>query len=154
MTARTVDRAPARPAVAIETDVRPVMLLTLNVPFSAESVAFAIDAAAFAGAELWVCDAMPIAATYVAHAARQWAEQVNRRHVSAAAAEARSRGVRVTQVVFHNPKPIAAALAVCREERIGLLVFGADRACLGRFGFRRASRRLRRDAPCLVWTPE
>lgn len=130
------------------------MLLTLNVPFAAEAVAFAIEVAAETGAELYVCDAMPIAATYVAHAARQWAERDNLPHIAAAVEQARERGVRVTRMGFHNPKPIAAALEVTREEAVGLLVFGADRSRLGRWTYRSAVRRLRRDATCLLWVAE
>jgi nucleotide-binding universal stress UspA family protein len=86
--------------------------------------------------------------------ARQYAWELNRKHLNAAAARARARGVRTSQLAFHNPKPIKATLQVLRDEEIGLLVFGADRTRLGRFAFRRAARRLRENACCLVWTNE
>ncbi len=43
---------------------------------------------------------------------------------------------------------------MAHEERVGLLVFGADRKQLGRLTFRRAVGRLQRDATCLVWINE
>jgi nucleotide-binding universal stress UspA family protein len=135
--------------------VRPVMLLTLNVPFDPAAVEFAIDTAAETGCELYVCDAIPLEyRSYVGHAARQFAEQTNRRELNEVAARARGRGVRVSQLAFHNPKPIQASLEVASRESVGLLVFGPDRAGLGRFAFRRAARKLRQNAGCLVWTNE
>jgi hypothetical protein len=88
---------------------------------------------------------------YVGHVARQYAEQLNRKHMNAVARRSRERGVRTTQLAFHNPKPVRAAIEVALRERVGVLVFGADRFRLGRWTFRRAVRRLRADATCLVW---
>jgi hypothetical protein len=127
------------------------MLLTLNVPFDPEAAEMAIATAAETGAELWICDAMAIAANYIGHAARSYAEQDNRRHLDATARQARERGVRVQQVAFHNPKPVRAAIEVAHQHEIGLLVFGPDRRRLSRLTYRRAVKRLRDDAGCLVW---
>ena len=54
---------PAQTAVgaATGTDVRPVMLLTLNTPLDPAAVRFAIETALETGAELLVCDAVPLA---------------------------------------------------------------------------------------------
>jgi nucleotide-binding universal stress UspA family protein len=131
------------------------MLLTLNVPLEEAAVDFAIDAAAESGAELYICEAIPLEfRNYVGHAARQWAEQGNRKHLNAVARRSRERGVRTTQLAFHNRKPVGTALDVARDERVGLLVFGADRTRLGRRSHERVSRKIREGAPCLVWTPE
>ncbi len=151
MTSGTIDRTAGPVLVEAGTTVRPVMLLTFNVPFSAEAVAVAIDAAAETGAELLVCDAMEIAASYVAHMARQWAEQDNREHARLVGREAAARGVRVQLIGFHNPKPVQAALEVCRDYSVGLLVLGPERKRLGRITYARIVRRLRRAAPCLLW---
>jgi len=155
MTRETLDR-PALPGeIAVARDVRPVMLLTLNVPFEEPAVEFAIDTAAETGAELYVCDAIPMGfENYVGHVARQFVEHLNRKHMNAVVRRARERGVRASQLAFHNPKPIKATIEVARQERIGLIVFGADRKQLGRFTFRRAAKKLRQDASCLVWTNE
>jgi len=124
----TLDRPAADATTAVAHDVRPVML---------------------------ICDAIPLPiGNTIMHVARTYAERDNRRNLDAAGALAKSVGVRVTQMVFHNPKPVSAALEVTREQRIGLLVFGADRSRLGRWNFRRAARKLREGSPCLVWTNE
>ena len=151
----TLERPSAPSAVEVARDIRPVMLLTLNVPFEEPAVEFAVDTAAETGAELYICDAIPLPyANYVTQIARSFAEQDNRKYLNSVARRSRERGVRTTQMVFHNPKPIRAALEVVREQSIGLLVFGADRRMLGRWFFRRAARRLRQEAACLVWTNE
>jgi hypothetical protein len=131
------------------------MLLTLNVPLDEEAVVFAIDTAAETGAALWICDAIPLEyRNYVGHTARQYAEQLNRKYLDEVARRARERGVRTTQLAFHNPKPVKAAIEVAQAERVGLLVFGPDRKRVGRWMFRRATKRLREEATCLVWTNE
>ena len=134
---------------------RPVMLLTCNVAFDPVAVRVAVDAAGDSGAELYICDAIPLGSfTYVDQMARKFAEHANRKELDAVARDARERGIRTTQIAFHNRKPIVTALEVCHDERIGLLVFGADRKRLGRGTHRRAVRRLRRDARCLLWVSD
>jgi nucleotide-binding universal stress UspA family protein len=129
------------------------MLLTLNVPLDERAVDVAIDAAAETAAELYICDAIPLEyRPYVGHVARQYSEHMNRRHLDAAARRSQARGVRTTQLVFHNPKPVHTAVKVAEEQGVGLLVFGADRASLGRWRHRRAAARIREEAACLVWT--
>jgi nucleotide-binding universal stress UspA family protein len=154
VTRETLDRAEPPSAESAPRKVRPVMLLTLNVELEEPAIAFAIDSAAEAGAELYICDAIPLEyRNYVGHAARQYAEQMNRKHLDAVARRARDHGVTTTQLAFHNPKPVKTALEVARTERIGLLVFGADRKGLGKRTFRKAVKRIREDPPCLVWVP-
>jgi nucleotide-binding universal stress UspA family protein len=150
----TLDRPAAPVSVEIVRDVRPVMLLTLNVPLDETAVDFAVDSAAETGAELYICDAIPLGVANTMHVARSFAELDNRRNLDAAGARAKGLGVHVTQMVFHNPKPVGAALEVVKENGVGLLVFGPNRRMLGRWSFRRIARRLRREASCLVWTNE
>ena len=152
MTRETLDR-PAPPAAAeAARNVRPVMLLTLNVELEELAIAFAIESAAEAGAELYICDAIPLEyRNYVGHVARQYAEQMNRKQLDAVARRARDHGITTTQLAFHNPKPVKTALEVARTEHIGLLVFGASRKELGKRGFKKAVKRIREDPPCLVW---
>jgi hypothetical protein len=78
---------------------------------------------------------------------------MNRKHLDAVARRARDQGVTTTQLAFHNPKPVKTALEVAQEERIGLLVFGANRKELGKRTFRKAVKRIRENPPCLVWVP-
>jgi nucleotide-binding universal stress UspA family protein len=128
------------------------MLLTLNVELEEPAIAFAIETAAQTGAELYVCDAIPLVyRPYGAHVSRQYAEQMNRKHLDAVASRARDLGVTATQLAFHNPKPVKAALEVARTEQIGMLVFGASRRELGKRTFRKAVKRIRENPPCLVW---
>jgi nucleotide-binding universal stress UspA family protein len=144
--------APSRPAATL---VRPVMLLTLNVPFDERAVDFAVETAAETGSALYVCDAVPVAlGNPASHGIRSFGEKETRNDLDRVSELARATGVRVTQLLFHNPKPVTAALEVVRDEEVGLLVFGADRSRLGRWSFKRAAKRLRRDAACLVWTNE
>jgi nucleotide-binding universal stress UspA family protein len=155
VTRETLDRAAPPPSAETATrNVRPVMLLTLNVELEEPAIAFAIDSAAEAGAELYICDAIPLEyRNYVGHVARQYAEQMNRKHLDAVAKRARDHGVTTTQLAFHNPKPVKTALEVAQSERIGLLVFGANRKGLGNRTFRKAVKRIRENPPCLVWVP-
>jgi hypothetical protein len=154
MSAGTVIR-PTTPTRPSATAVRPVMLLTLNVPFDERAVDFAVETAAETGSILYLCDAVPIAlGNPASHGIRSFGEKETRNDLDRVSELARRSGVRVTQFVFHNPKPVKAVLAVVRDEEVGLLVFGADRSRLGRWSFRRTARRLRREAGCLVWTNE
>ena len=112
------------------------MLLTLNVPFEERAIEVAVDAAVEAGSELYLCDAIPLGySSYIDQMARRFGEHDNRRELAGVARDARARGIRATQLVFHNPKPVAAAITVCRDEQVGLLVLGADRGRLGRWSY-------------------
>jgi len=153
VTRGTLDRLAPPAAVQVSRNVRPVMLLTLNVELEEPAIVFAIDSAEESGAELYICDAIPLEyRNYVGHVARQYAEQLNRKHLNAVAKRARDRGVTATQLAFHNPRPVKTALEVAVTEGVGLLVFGANRKELGKRSFRKAVKRIRADAPCLVWT--
>jgi nucleotide-binding universal stress UspA family protein len=148
----TLDRPAPPQAAPVAQSVRPVMLLTLNVELEEPAIAFAIDSAGQTGAELWICDAIPLEyRNYVGHVARQYAEQIVRKHLDAVARRARERGVTTQQVAFHSPRPVKVALEVAQQEEIGLLVFGASRKELGKRYYRKAVKRIRADAPCLVW---
>jgi hypothetical protein len=145
VTRETVDRPAPPQAASVAKSVRPVMLLTLNVELEEPAV----------GAELWICDAIPLEyRNYVGHVARQYSEQIVRKHLDAVARRARESGVRTTQLAFHSPRPVKVALEVAQEEEVGLLVFGASRDELGKRYFRKAVKRIRADAPCLVWIDE
>jgi hypothetical protein len=145
----------AAPLAESPAKVRPVMLLTFDVPFDHHAVDFAVETAAETGAELYICDGVPVPTGNPAVAAsRTFGASETRKDSDAVAREARERGVRTTQLVFHHPRPVHAALEVTRDEHVGLLVFGSDRKRIGRWNFRRIARRLRKSAPCLVWIAE
>ena len=131
------------------------MLLTLNVEIEEPAIKFAIDSAAQTGAQLYICDAIPLEyRNYVGHVARQYSEQLIRKHLTEVARRARDLGVTATQLAFHNPRPVKTALEVARKEQVGLLVFGASRKDLGKRSYKKAVKRIRADAPCLVWVDE
>jgi Universal stress protein family len=147
-----VGRREASPLLESPARIRPVMLLTFDVPFDTDAVDFAVETAAETGAELYICDGVPVPTGNPAvAAARTFGTAETREASDAVAREARERGVRTTQLIFHHPRPVHAALDVTRDEDVGLLVFGSDRGRLGRWNFRRIARRLRKSAPCLVW---
>jgi nucleotide-binding universal stress UspA family protein len=152
VTRETLDRPAPPQAAPVAQSVRPVMLLTLNVELEEPAIEFAIESAGQTGAELWICDAIPLEyRNYVGHVARQYAEQIIRKHLDAVARRARGRGVTTQQLAFHSPRPVKIALEVAQQEQIGLLVFGASRKELGKRYYRKAIKRIRANAPCLVW---
>ena len=136
------------------TTVRPVMLLTLDVPLDARAQRFALEAALGAGCPLMLCDAVPVGPNSAAAVLRMRGRPDADRSLRAAAGEARSLGVQVVELIFHSPRPVSAATALCAERGVGLLVFGPSRAAAGRWRYRAWSRRVRRDTPCLVWLPD
>ncbi len=155
MKSGTLDRAGAPGGVEVAQDVKPVMLLTVNVPFDKVAVDFAVETAVQTGAELFICTAVPVAlGNPASHVARSFGEGITRTDADDITRDARDLGVRVTQYVFHNPNPVKAALVVIRDTGVGLVVFGSDRTQMNRWSFRRIAKRIRRDACCLVWTNE
>jgi nucleotide-binding universal stress UspA family protein len=130
------------------------MLLTFDVLFDERAVVFALNTAAETGAELYVCDGIPVAPNPVIGTPRTFGSSEVLAATDEVAREARARGVRARQLLFHHPRPVQAALEVTREEGVGLLVFGSDRIRMGRLRFWRIARRLRKSCPCLIWAPE
>ena len=59
--------------------------------------------------------------------------------------------VNVERFCLRSPRPVEALLEFVIERSSGLLVVGPDRARIGRWRYRRASRKIREGAPCLVW---
>ena len=155
MSSQTLDRPVAPVETGVAQDVKPVMLLTIDVPFDRTAADFAIDTAVETGAELYICMAVPIGVgTPGLHVARSFGERITRDDADDVGRIAKRLGVRVTQLVFHNPKPVQAALEVIRETGVGLVVFGSDRRQMSRWSFKRIAKRIRRECVCLVWTNE
>jgi len=142
--------APVSPPTA---SGRPVLLVTLDVPFAPGAAAFGVDSALEAGQPLVVVNAVESAllpcSTVLGY------EYIPRPDVEAslrAPAElARSLGVAVERLRLCSPHPVAALLDLVAERRAGLLVFGPDPAFMRRRRFRRAAQAIQRRAPCLVW---
>ena len=129
------------------------MLLTLNVELEEAAIAFAIETAAQTGAELYICDAIPLEYRhYGGHVARQYAEQMNRKHLDAVAR--RARELRRHDDPARLPQPEARqGRARGRPRRSGSACSSSARTgrSSGSASFRKAVKRIRADAPCLVW---
>jgi nucleotide-binding universal stress UspA family protein len=130
------------------------MLLTLDLPLDARAQRFALETALGAGCTLVLCDAVPVGPNSAAAVLRMRGRPDAEASLRAAAAEARSLGIHVDELIFHSPRPLPAATSLCAARGIGLLVFGPSPAAAGRLRYRRWAHRVRRDMPCLVWLPE
>jgi nucleotide-binding universal stress UspA family protein len=71
--------------------------------------------------------------------------------VRATAARAAALGVKTELLRVTSRRLVTALMEVVRERDAGLLVFGPDLRRTGRWRFRLAARRVRREADCLVW---
>jgi Universal stress protein family len=132
----------------------PVLLATLDVPFDADAVSFAVDSAVEAGQRLIVANFVeraPLPLSAMLGYDDLPAPPALERSLLGPAELARSLGVEVTRLRVRSFHPIAAMLEVVREEGAGLLVFGPDRSRLGRLRYRRAARAIRSGAGVLVW---
>src|SRR5215467_14528290 len=122
-------RAPAVPGQSIGAGGRPVMLATLDVPFDANAVTFAVDSAVELGQRLIVANfveraPLPLSAMlgyddlpYPPEMAQSLGEPVRLAH---------SLGINVTKLRVKSFHPIPAMLEVVAEQNAGLFVFGPD----------------------------
>lgn len=133
---------------------RPVLLATLDVPFSEEATAFAIDSAVENGQPLVllnVAEVLPTAYTLLGYG---YIEREELQEALQRPAElARSLAVPVERLRVCSPHPIDALLEVVAEREPAVLVFGPDGGHLSGRRYRRAERAVRERASCLVWTP-
>jgi hypothetical protein len=146
----------AAPRQAAPTRARPVVLGTLSVRIDPAAEEMAIASALEAGVPLIVANMLqlpPYPATLMlvgaANATLPHEEALE--EVRATAARGASLGIRTELLRVTSRHPVRALLEVATEREAGLLVFGPDRRSTGRLRFRAAARRVRRDAPCLVW---
>ena len=130
------------------------MLVTFDVPADPEAAAFAVDSAVESGQPLVVVNVvdMPIRPM-----TSSWGQEVVVTadvddSLRAPAALARSLGVLVERIRLVSPRPLTALLELVDERLPSLLVVGPDRDRMGRRRLARAEKRLRRAAPCLVWS--
>ena len=135
---------------------RPVLLATMDVPFDGSASAVAVDAAVESGQALIVANFVglpPLPLSVVmGYDDLGYSEEMDR-SLRAPAELARSFGLHVERLKVKSLHPIQALLDLARERSPGLLVFGPDRAKLGRIRFRRTARALRDRATCLIWLP-
>ena len=133
---------------------RPVLLATMEVPFDADAAAFAVDAAVECGQQLIVANVVeiPLGPMCVAmgYGTLDRSEEEAAR-LRAPAELAHAFGVEVERLRVRSPHPVDALLELVAERKPGLLVFGPDRAELKPRVFRKAAKRIRERASCLVW---
>lgn len=134
---------------------RPVVLATLDVPFSEQATAFAIDSAVENGQPLVllnVAEVLPTAYSLLGYGyvERPELQQALRKP----AVIARSLAVPVERLRVCSPHPVDALLEVAAERNPAVLVFGPDRGRLSRRAYGKAATKIRERAACLVWLAE
>jgi nucleotide-binding universal stress UspA family protein len=155
--AQLVDRHEGRIERGAEaTRARPVVLATLQVRVDPSAERMAIDSAIEAGVPLLLVNLirLPLYPTTLIlmgpeHTTLPHEEDLDA--VRATAARAAELGVKTELLRVRTTQPVKALLEVAGERDAGLIVFGPHLGRVGRMRFRRAARRIRRDAACLVW---
>jgi nucleotide-binding universal stress UspA family protein len=132
---------------------RPVLLATLDVPFAEEATAFAVDSAVESGQPLVVVNVAQVLPTTWSLLGYGYIEREDLQDELRKPAElAQSLAVSVERLRVCSPHPIDALLELVAERCPGLLVFGPEKAQIRERRLRKAEARIRRDAPCLVWS--
>src|SRR4051794_24562992 len=145
----------AAPRQSVPSRARPVVLGTLSVRIDAAAEEMAIASALEAGVPLIIANMLhlppyPATVSLVGAANATLPHEEALDEVRATAARAASLGIRTGLLRVTSRHPVRALLQIVAEREAGLLVFGPDRGRRG-LRFRAAARRVRRDAPCLVW---
>lgn len=151
-----VDRnrgALARPRAASES--RPVMLVTFDVPVRADAAELAVDAAVESGQKLLLVNLveLPIRPMTASWGSETVVLEDVETSLRAPAELAHSLAVAVERLRIVSPRPLKALLELVGERLPGLLVLGADTGRMRGRRYRKAARRIREEAPCLVWIP-
>jgi hypothetical protein len=145
-------RGPREDVSLVPAGGRPVLLATLDVPFSDQATAFAVDSAVESGQPLVVVNAAEVQPTPWTFLGYGYVEREELQDELRKPAElAQSLAVRVERLRVCSPHPIDALLEVVAERSPGLLVFGPDRSRLKPRVYRRAAKKIRERAACLVW---
>jgi nucleotide-binding universal stress UspA family protein len=132
---------------------RPVVVVTLEAPLVEEAARLAVDSAVEAGQPLLVVNAVEsiLAPCGLVLGYDYVAPPDVEESLRCPATLAHSLGVEVERFCLRSPRPVEALLEFVVERGSGLLVVGPDRTRISRRRYRRASRKIRDRAPCLVW---
>ena len=138
------------------TRARPVVLATLSVRVDPSAERMAIDSALEAGVPLVLVNlirlpAYPMTIVLLGPEAATLPHEEDLDAVRETAGRAAQLGVKTELLRVRTTRPVTALLEVVTERDAGLLVFGPHLGRVGRLRFRRAARRIRREASCLVW---
>jgi nucleotide-binding universal stress UspA family protein len=144
---------PVTPPGADGRRFRPVMLATLAVPFDPDCARVAIQAAMEGGVKLIVVDAVeqPFWPQSLAIRHAELEEEVDRAAIRQLVEQTAALGLEVEHLRVRSPRPVEALLDLAGEREAGLLVLGPDRSRIRPRLFRRAVRRIRKRASCLLW---
>jgi hypothetical protein len=154
LTGRRPRVAGIEPAEVGRGSVRPVIVATLEAPLTDEAARIGVDSAVEAGQPLLVVNAVEslLAPCGLVLGYDYVAPPDVEESLRTPAALAHSLGVRVERFCLRSPRPVDALLDFVVG--CGLLVVGPDRRRIGRWRYRRAARKIRDGAPCLVWLAE
>jgi nucleotide-binding universal stress UspA family protein len=149
------DRTAAPPQGARRA-ARPVVLATLSVKIDAAAEEMAVASALEAGVALIVANMLhlppyPATVMLVGPEAATLPHEEALDEVRATAARAAALGIRTELLRISSRHPVRALLQLVAERDAGLLVFGPATGRIRGPRLRAAARRVRRDAPCLVW---
>jgi nucleotide-binding universal stress UspA family protein len=153
----TLRRSGSREDVSLDASSRsrPVLLATLDVPFSDAAMEFAVDAAVENGQPLLLVNAAEVLPTTYTLLGYGYVERDELQEALRRPAElAHSLAVQVERLRVCSPHPVDALLEIAAERQPGVLVFGPDRSRLSGRRYRRAANAVRKRATCLVWTDE
>jgi hypothetical protein len=146
----------AAPVATARTGARPVVLATLQVRIDPAAEDIAVASALEAGVPLIVANMLHLP-PYPATVMLVGAENATLPHeealeeVRATAARAAALGIPTELLRVSSRRPVRALLQLVAERDAGLLVFGPSSGRIRGPRLRAAERRVRRDAPCLVW---
>jgi nucleotide-binding universal stress UspA family protein len=137
------------------TPSRPVLLGTLSVRVDPSAERMAIDSALETGVKLILANMLKLPPyPLTVRLAREYATLPHEEDLDAVRATAdRAAGLGIPTELLRvsSPRPVTALIELAHERQAGLLVFGPDRERISRRRFSAAAKRVRRDAPCLVW---
>jgi nucleotide-binding universal stress UspA family protein len=139
---------------ALGSRARPVLLVTLDVPYADEAIAFAVDSAVENGQPLVLVNVAEVLPTAYSLLGYGYVERDDlQEELFKPVQLASSLAVEIERLRVCSPHPVDALLEVVAEREPALLVFGPDRAYLSGRRYRRAERAVRERASCLVWSP-
>lgn len=155
--AQVADRAAVSPGASVEapSGARPVVLATLSVRIDPNAERMAFDSALDAGSLLIIANMITLRAyPMTLILAPQYATLPHEEDldaVRATAERAAARGIKTELLRITTAHPLGDLIELVRERSAGLLVLGPDVKFTSRWRLRLAARRVRREAPCLVW---
>jgi len=136
----------------------PVVLGTLSVRVDPRAERMATESALEAGVGLIVANMLalgpyPATLMLVGPGGVTLPHEEDLAAVRATAQRAADLGIRTELLRISTRRPVAGLLELAAERRAGLLVFGPDPNRMRPWRLRRAARRVRAGAGCLVWVP-